>query len=155
MEKPVDVLIITAALGEDDAVREVEDGGLGPWEEAPGPEGYGFKVWFGEFQTDSGKPMRIALTRAYQMGTDSAVSAASLLTKAYSPRCLAMCGVCAGRPERTNLGDVIIADRVYRYDTGEEVNSLPGAKPVFSCRSYDVPFQSTMDTGRPTVCRAP
>ena len=43
MEKPVDVLIITAALGEDDAVREVEDGGLGPWEETPGPEGYAIK----------------------------------------------------------------------------------------------------------------
>ena len=34
--------------------------------------------------------------------------ATALLDK-YRPRCLAMCGVCAGRPGWTELGDVIIA----------------------------------------------
>jgi hypothetical protein len=29
----VDVLIVTAADGEDEAVREVEEGALGPWSE--------------------------------------------------------------------------------------------------------------------------
>ncbi len=32
-----------------------------------------------------------------------------------------MCGVFAGRPGWTELGDVIIADRVYRYDAGTRV----------------------------------
>ena len=43
--------------------------------------------------------------------------ATALLNK-YAPKCLAMCGVCAGRPGWTELGDVIVADRVYRYDAG-------------------------------------
>lgn len=34
------------------------------------------------------------------------------------PRCLAMCGVCAGRRGDVNLGDVIVADRVWQYDFG-------------------------------------
>jgi hypothetical protein len=34
--EPVDVLIITAAAGEDDAVRAVDEGGLGAWEERRG-----------------------------------------------------------------------------------------------------------------------
>lgn len=41
----IDVLIVTAALGEDDAVRGVHEGAIGPWRETDGPPGYGFKVW--------------------------------------------------------------------------------------------------------------
>jgi nucleoside phosphorylase len=34
-------------------------------------------------------------------------------------RCLAMCGVCAGKRGEVELGDVIVADRVWQYDTGK------------------------------------
>src|SRR5262249_39222229 len=37
------------------------------------------------------------------------------------PHCIAMCGVCAGRPDKgVLLGDVIAADRVYYHDTGKQ-----------------------------------
>jgi tetratricopeptide (TPR) repeat protein/nucleoside phosphorylase len=39
-----------------------------------------------------------------------------------------MCGVCGGRPGWTNLGDVIIASKTWRYDTAELVRSKPGAE---------------------------
>lgn len=32
-----------------------------------------------------------------------------------------MCGVCAGRRRDVNLGDVIVADRLWTYDTGSTV----------------------------------
>jgi nucleoside phosphorylase len=38
------------------------------------------------------------------------------------PRCVAMCGVCAGRPkEGVGLGDVVAADRLYYHDTGKQL----------------------------------
>lgn len=142
MEKPVDVLIITAADGEDEAVRLVVDGALGAWQETRGPEGYGFKVWFCDFETDAGRPMRVALSRAYRMGTGAAGNAAARLTDIYQPRCLAMCGVCAGNPKRTKLGDVIIADAVYRYDEGEQVSAAPGGPPTFNADTLTYPFKA-------------
>jgi len=32
-----------------------------------------------------------------------------------------MCGVCAGRPGKTNLGDVIAAERLFFHDTGKRL----------------------------------
>ncbi|MBM4328088.1 MAG: hypothetical protein FJ118_13110, partial [Deltaproteobacteria bacterium] len=125
MDKPVHVLIVTAARGEDEAVREVEDGGLGEWKETDDPEEYGFKIWFRDYETQRGS-RRVALTSALEMGPGPAGNAAARLVDLYKPQCLAMCGVCAGNPERTRLGDVIIADPVYDYDKGEEVQTESG-----------------------------
>src|SRR5262249_55447908 len=49
------------------------------------------------------------LTRALEVGP---------LIERYRPRSLAVCGVCAGRPGKVELGDVIVADRLWTYDTG-------------------------------------
>jgi hypothetical protein len=54
---------------------------------------------------------------------------ASLLAAELKPQCLAMCGVCGGRPSWTNLGDVIITSKTWRYDTGELVRRMSGAGP--------------------------
>jgi hypothetical protein len=37
-------LILTAADGEDDAVRQVDEGAVGAWLQTPGPEGFGFML---------------------------------------------------------------------------------------------------------------
>jgi nucleoside phosphorylase len=114
-----DVLIITAADGEDDAVRAVDDGAVGPWEEIPDLDDFGFTVWRCSFAARDGRSLRVALTKAVQMGTEASGHAAARLIDRLRPRCLAMCGVCAGRPGRTSLGDVLVASLVYRYDVGE------------------------------------
>ncbi|MGD8450188.1 MAG: tetratricopeptide repeat protein [Phycisphaerae bacterium] len=141
MSSGVDILLITAAEGEDDAVREVDAGGLGQWTETPGPDGYGFKIWVRDYRTATGRPLRIALTRAFQMGAAASGNAAGRLTDFFKPQCLAMCGVCAGRPGWTNLGDVIVADRVWSYDAGELVRAKPGAKPVFHSDTFQHPLR--------------
>ena len=138
---PVDVLIITAADGEDKAVLAVEDGGIGTWQKTPGPAGYGFAVWLRSFQTPGGAPLKVALSHAYQMG-EAAVNAAARLADVYKPQCLAMCGVCAGNPKRTRLGDVIIADRVWKYDSGSIENPGPDGKPVFRADAMVYPFHA-------------
>ena len=117
---PVDILILTAADGEDDAVRAVDDGAVDDWTDKPAID-HAFPVWRRTYRADNGRLLHVALSRAGQMGGDAAAAAASGLVKLLKPRCLAMCGVCAGRPQWTNLGDVIIADQVYRYDAGEVI----------------------------------
>lgn len=141
MPARVDVLLITAAEGEDDATRLVDTGARGPWTKIPGPDGYGFPIWRREYDTPNGQPLTIALTRAFQMGVEASGNAAAQLTAFFHPRCLAMCGVCAGRPDWTNLGDVIVADRLWRYDVAELLNATPGAKPQFHPDVLQYPFR--------------
>lgn len=76
---------------------------------------------FRTYRTPSGTPIRVALTRAIEMRGVAAANAAWPLIQVYKPRCLAMCGVCAGRRGDANLGDVIVGDVLYTYDTGAVV----------------------------------
>lgn len=128
--RSVDVLIITAAEGEDVAVRRVAAGAVEPWEETDGPEGFPFAVWHRSYQARGGRILRVALVQAASLGGEAAALAAGSLVGAYRPTALAMCGVCAGRPDRVNLGDVIIADRVYPYDSGETVEDAADGRSV-------------------------
>lgn len=114
----VDVLIVTAVKEEYDAVLAVHTGARAgsAWEERPGPTG--LAVAFRTFITEDGGELRIAATRALEMGGVAAANAAVPLVTEYQPRCIAMCGVCAGRKGEVQLGDVIVADRLWTYDTG-------------------------------------
>jgi tetratricopeptide (TPR) repeat protein/nucleoside phosphorylase len=138
---PVDVLIITTAKGEDDEVRRVDDGAMGAWEETEGPEGFPAEVWHRSYEASGGRTLRVALVKALDMGGEAAALAAGALVGAYKPATLAMCGVCAGRPGRVNLGDVMIADRVYRYDSGETVQETVNGQVVERLRPDMTTFQ--------------
>jgi nucleoside phosphorylase len=115
-----DVVIVTAAEQEDDAVRAVRDGALTDWTKRSGPGA--FSVQSCVFESSSGHPLSIVLARAHEQRAEATATMATALLDEYDPRCLAMCGVCAGRPGWTELGDVIVADRVYRYDGGTRVD---------------------------------
>ena len=141
--QPLDVLIITAAAGEDDAVRMVDEGAFGAWEQTPGPPGFGFTVWRRSYQAVDGGQLTVALCRAYEAGGEAAGNAAARLVDAYRPRCLAMCGVCAGNPRVAQLGDVIIADRVYPSDVGEIVRTPGDDQPCFLADMMTYPFDAT------------
>ncbi|EAU66905.1 tetratricopeptide repeat family [Stigmatella aurantiaca DW4/3-1] len=65
--------------------------------------------------------MRVAVTQAGDMGAVAATHALLPLTMLYTPRCVAMCGVCAGRPGKTNLGDMVAAERLFFHDTGKQL----------------------------------
>jgi len=119
----VDVVFLVAITLEYQAALQV-DAGAAPgsrWEEEPGPNG--LPVAFRSFQGRGRRPLRVAVARAGDMGAVAATNALIPLVQAYRPRCVAMCGVCAGRPGKTNLGDVIAAERLFFHDTGKQ---LPG-----------------------------
>jgi tetratricopeptide (TPR) repeat protein len=115
----IDVLIVTAVKDECDAVLKVNTGATPETEWEPWPACTCMELFVRSFETEKGL-LRIGVTRAFGMGREQAVMAAAPLLGQYpSIRCLAMCGVCAGRRGDVNLGDVIIADRTWPYDAGK------------------------------------
>ena len=123
-----DVLVVTAVPEEHQAVLEA-GGGPGAWTERAGP--MGLPVAFREFDVEGGGSLTLAVTQALTMGGPGAVIAAATALTTYDVRCLAMCGVCAGRRGDVALGDVIIADRVWQYDTGKrKAGTVDGERVV-------------------------
>ncbi|MCU0654256.1 MAG: hypothetical protein MUF64_02880 [Polyangiaceae bacterium] len=113
-----DVLIVTAVKDEWEAVLAVDTGAVpgSAWQKhsSDGPE-----VVFRDFTTENAT-LRIAVIQSFGMGREhAAIAAAPLLERHPEIRCLAMCGVCAGKRGDVALGDVIVADRTWPYDAGK------------------------------------
>jgi nucleoside phosphorylase len=113
----VDVLILTAIQDEYDAVLDIDEGALpdSPWERRMGP--LGLEVALRTFRAQDGGTLRVAVTRVLEKGGVAPAYAAAPLVRVYSPRCLAVCGVCAGRKGAVESGDVIVADRLWAQDS--------------------------------------
>lgn len=112
MDSPVDVLIVTALKDELDALLDVTREQV-EWqasEDSP--------RWAGSFDGRAG-PLRVVATWLPKMGPLAAVGWTGDLVDELGPRALAMCGVCAGHPQDTTIGDVIIAERVFEHDEGK------------------------------------
>jgi nucleoside phosphorylase len=118
--RQVDVLIVAALPEEYDAVLAVDDGAVPgtKWTAETGPSG--LRVAFRHFLTDANQPLRVAVAVASKMGAGATTNVALRLVLELKPRCVAMCGVCAGRREKTALGDVIAASRVFYHDVGKQ-----------------------------------
>lgn len=112
---PVDVLVITALKEELDALFEVTTGLGEPW-----ADGHGGDVPYriATFEGQRG-PIRVAAARTTRTAGVATATIATRLADLLKPACLAMCGVCAGHPEDTDLGDVVIAERVFHHDQGK------------------------------------
>ena len=121
VERRADVVILTAIRLEFDAVRQVDAGAVpgSMWEIASGPSG--LPVAFRSFEVARGRPLRVAAAVAPDMGATAAITTLLPLIEAFAPRCIAMCGVCAGRRGKVELGDVVAADRLYYHDAGKQL----------------------------------
>jgi len=106
-----DILIFTALPEEHEAARHASNG-VTRWlpaeKDAPEP------FLLGDFAG-----LTVALARPVRMGGRRTGASATSLAQYLKPRVLAMSGVCAGHPDRTALGDVIVADRTYEWDEGK------------------------------------
>ena len=134
----IDVLIVTALREEYAAVRAVDAGARAgsAWEARTAPTGLEIRVR--PFAAAGGGELWVAVTQALGMGGVEAVSACAQLVAAYQVRCLAMCGVCAGRRGEVALGDVIIADRMWAYGTGKRKVEVDEAGREIETESEDI-----------------
>jgi nucleoside phosphorylase len=116
----IDVLIVTALKLELDALLALGEGGADAWELARDENGFRYHLLSIE-RASGGAPLTVAAAWSGQMGESAAAVRATELLARLDPRCLAMCGICAGARGEVALGDVIVADRVYSYDHGKLV----------------------------------
>jgi WD40 repeat protein/nucleoside phosphorylase len=117
-----DVVILTAIPLELDAVLAVDTGAVPGSAWSVITSAAGLPVAFRSFVAQGGRPVRVAAAVSADMGATAAVHALVPLASALRPRCIAMCGVCAGRPGKTRLGDVVAADRLFFHDTGKQLS---------------------------------
>ena len=113
-----DVVILTAVELEYAAVKLVANGAAAGshWVEE---EHDGWPVALRELIDSGGRRLRVVVGRAPDMGKGAALTTLLPLVDALRPSCIAMCGVCAGQPTKTALGDVVVGERLYDYDTGK------------------------------------
>ena len=111
----VDVLVITAIKEEYEAARAVA--GASSWTEhdAGGMAPYA---------TATLTPLSVAIARPTRMGGRNVAAVTAVLTDRLKPRCVAMCGVCAGNPRATAPGDVIVAAPAYEWDEGKHIDNV-------------------------------
>lgn len=138
-KRSIDVLVLTAADGEDVALRAVEDGAIGAWQEGELDTRDGdraarradpsWRYGLRDFARSDGGTLRVAHVHARSMGETTAALVAMRFVVGLKPRLLAMCGVCAGRPNWTSLGDVVIAETIHEYDAGESAGLGPFEGP--------------------------
>lgn len=123
--KSPDVLIICALKDEYDQLMRVSDGILAPgWQETPTSDGQ--TVADTQFADETGKTFAVRATWLTAMGREMAIAVAATRLATDNYKCLAMCGICAGRQSKVALGDVIFADRLWSYDAGKIVVTEDG-----------------------------
>ena len=119
----VDVLLMTAIADEFAEARAVFSTHIGLSE--------GVREWssqkttfnddylVGSFFVGGEARFRIALAKPNRMGSVSTSPVATNLANYLRPKCLVMCGVCAGNPSDVELGDLIVSELAYQYDEGK------------------------------------
>ncbi|MFI5908772.1 hypothetical protein [Dactylosporangium sp. NPDC051541] len=119
----IDVLVIAAIPEEFDAAKAAGT--------ASAPTDSGVFLWNaydmdsippflrGEYRVDGHTRFTVALARPTQMGGRATGTFATSLVDHLQPSSLVMCGVCAGNPTDTALGDVVVGEPVYEWDEGK------------------------------------
>ena len=106
-----DVLLVTALKDELDMVLESES----DWRYQR--DGRGSFYHTRQVKGNKGNDFSVAVAHPTDLHGDFASDAASLLVTELRPRCFSMVGLCAGLRGRLGLGDVVIGERVFRYNT--------------------------------------
>lgn len=112
----VDVLLLVTLSEEFEAARAAGlpagSGwpGVNEWEQRVTEESVPFLR--GEYQTKDGQKFSVALARPTRLGGNGLSTFATLMDR-FRPLCVATCGVCAGNPAKTALGDVVVAETLF------------------------------------------
>lgn len=135
-EMGIDILILTAVKDEFDVIYSLET----DWDVKKDKSGYNYYIR--EMITSSSDKITIGLALALDMGEVNTAILATRLSNELRPKCLAMVGICAGWRKKTRLGDVIVAERVFSYDSGKlvlfEKNEIEEEKLFSDIRTYNL-----------------
>jgi nucleoside phosphorylase len=115
----IDILIITALKDELNALKNCDNQSGKSWQELKDSSNYSY--YKTTFNHKNGTQLNIVAARPVEIGENYTNNLATRLISELKPRCLAMTGVCAGNKKETFLGDVIVANRVFKFDYGKLV----------------------------------
>lgn len=78
-----------------------------------------------------GRDASVIAVNAPRMGMAASAILATKVVQQFRPRLLAMVGICAGRIEKVNVGDIIVADPTWDWGSGKikSENDLPVFEP--------------------------
>jgi nucleoside phosphorylase/CheY-like chemotaxis protein len=109
-----DLAVVCALEGvELDAVKSLPCG----WQPLKFPQDE-TKYLIGSIES-GGQSCSVVAAGASRMGMPAAAVLSGKIIAQFRPRILAMVGICAGRVEKTNIGDVIIADPCWDWGSGK------------------------------------
>ena len=128
----IDILIITALKDELNALKNCDNQSGKSWQELKDSSNYSY--YKTTFNHKNGTQLNIVAARPVEMGENYTNNLVTRLISELKPRCLAMTGVCAGNKKKTFLGDVIVANRVFKFDYGKLVTHYEsiGDKQIFT-----------------------
>ncbi|NEP79338.1 MAG: 5'-methylthioadenosine/S-adenosylhomocysteine nucleosidase [Okeania sp. SIO3B3] len=116
----INILIITALKDELDALKNCDNQSGNTWQKLT--DNLGYSYYKTTLSHKNGSKLNIVAARPPEMGEINTSILATRLVSELKPSCLAMTGICAGNKEKNVfLGDVIVADRVFKFDSGKLV----------------------------------
>lgn len=80
---------------------------------------YGYDYQATTIRNSLGEPLALHISWLPRTGPPETILHLSHVLEEYHPRFVAMTGICAGDRFRVSLGDLIVADRLYTYDSGK------------------------------------
>jgi nucleoside phosphorylase len=90
-------------------------------------------------QNNRGELLRIHVSYPPYNGPDETGLHLKPILQAFQPRLAAMVGICAGDKTRVTLGDLVVAERAFLYDTGKFVAGTDGhSQHLFDARAWSV-----------------
>src|SRR5262249_12954502 len=87
---------------------------------------YGYDYRFTTLPNVKGEPVRIHISWLPRYGSQEMFSHLGHVIDEYQPRLVAMIGICAGDKRYVHLGDLVVAERTFAYDSGKVVKGEHG-----------------------------
>lgn len=94
----------------------------------------------GSFNDATGRKITVAAAHAPRMGMVSSALLTASLIENLRPRVIAMTGICAGLRGKVELGDVLLADPSWDFQSGKRVRD--GNVSDFVARAHQLPVPS-------------
>lgn len=114
----VDIAIITAVEDEFNALLSLPV----EWKNSVFENDPGI-YYVGKISTNAEIEKTLLITQLTEMGMPAAACETTKVLDRFQPDVLAMVGICAGRENEIELGDIIVADRTWDYGSGKIKNT--------------------------------
>lgn len=96
-----------------------------------------------------GRELSVVAACTNRKGMPAAAACAARLIEKFRPSYIGMLGICAGVPNKTQLGDVVVADPTWDYGSGKRAVDASGSSVFLAA-----PFQSALDPALRSLAEA-